>query len=87
MLTEGRSMCPSCVTRLQQDRTLKDAALWNSFPRDFGFRGGQRRTTQTIPLRFAAAALLRYCAYSIATHCAPKAVVHRASASTADYLP
>lgn len=43
------------------------AALWNGLPRDLGFRGGQRRTTQTIPLRFAAATLLRYCAYSIET--------------------
>lgn len=80
-------MCLLCVTRLQQDRTSKDAALWNSFPQDFGFRGCQRRTAQTIPLRFAAATLLRYCAYSVETHCAPKAVVHRACASTAECLP
>lgn len=43
------------------------AALWNALARDLEFRGGQRRTTQTIPLRFAAATLLRYCAYSIET--------------------
>lgn len=59
-------MCLSCVTTLQQDRTLADAALWNSF------RGGQRRTTQTVPLRFAAAVLLRYCAYSIDTRPLPR---------------
>lgn len=42
------------------------------FPAGLGFRCGQRRTTQTVPLRFAAATLLRYCAYSIETRPLPR---------------
>lgn len=39
---------------------LEDGALWNK-----SSRGGQRGTMQAILMRFAAAALLHYCAYSI----------------------
>lgn len=45
----------------------KDVALWNILPRGVVFRGGQSDTTQTTLLRFAAATLLHYCAYSIET--------------------
>lgn len=54
-----------CNQRPSRIALSKDPVLWNTLPRGVGFRGGQRGTAQTVSLRFVAATLLHYCAYSI----------------------